>query len=351
LKLENTLLSWEDLTSITTFFPTLTTLVASSNDYTALTPHYLAHTITDLSLEGNNFHSISDLQPLTSLTSLRRLILKSNDISEILSTGTPPLVFSETVVEVDLSYNELSTWSFIDALVHVFPGLTSLRISHNPLFAALQSPDGRALSAEDGYMLTIARLGNLKTLNFSPISEKERLNAETYYLSLIAKELSFSPETKRDEIIKSHPRYDELCEEYGEPVVKREEGNINPNSLAARLIRFSFRLADKSGEEFETEVPLSFTAYTLLGIVGKHFGIPPMKCRLIWETGDWRPAPRTDGRIEDGWDSESSDEEEGLVEKGGLGMIMREVEILPGTKSLGTWIDGMEAVVRVERQT
>ena len=30
------------------------------------------------------------------------------------------------------------------------------------------------------------------------------------------------------------------------------------------------------------------------------------------------------------------------------GKVMREVEITPGTRSIGTWIDGVEATVRVE---
>jgi hypothetical protein len=44
----------------------------------------------------------------------------------------------------------------------------------------------------------------------------------------------------------------------------------------------------------------------------------------------------------DDWDSDGS-EDESREER-----IMREVEIVPGTRSIGTWIDGSEAVVRVE---
>lgn len=361
LKLEDTLLSWEELANITSTFYQLNSLVASNNAYSSLTSHYLTPTITDLTLEDNSFSSLSNLQPLTKLPNLQRLVLKLNKISEVTSPGATLPIFSPTVTEVDLSYNEISTWSFIDKLEAVFPGLLSLRISHNPLYSSLQAADGRALTAEDGYMLTLARLGNLKILNYSPIVEKERLNAESYYLSLIARELNFSPPQLQTQILASHPRYKWLCEEYGEPIVNRTENKINPNSLAARLIKFTFYLNDSidaaitreqpsSPQRFEKEIPMSFTAYTLLGIVSKNFGIPPAKLRLIWETGDWMHAPRPAGTLGEESDSESSDGDTDENSDGKGERVMREVEIVPGTKAIGNWIDGMEAIIRVQLQ-
>lgn len=339
LKLEGNLLPWEDIVNITHQFQALTTFSASSNRYSSLSSHVLIPTITDLTLEENLFPSLSTLESLTRLPNLQRLVLKSNKISDI---GTPPPVFSCTLKEVDLSFNEITTWSFVERLEHIFPGLVSLRVSHNPLYEALQAPDGRALTADDGYMLTLARLGNLKALNHSPISEKERLNAESYHLSLIVKEVQFAPENLQDQILRSHPRYRWLCEEYGEPDIKRSANAINPNSLAARLLRIKFRLASDEPRAHEVEIPMSCTVYTVLGVVGKQFGVMPMDCKLIWETGDWMPARRTMADVEEDWDSEDS-EDEAAANK-----VMREVEITPGTKSIGNWIDGMEATVRVE---
>ncbi|KAG9199810.1 hypothetical protein G6514_007924 [Epicoccum nigrum] len=340
LKLESDLLPWEDLVNITHQFSTLTTFSASSNFYSSLTPHVLNTTITDLTLEENLLPSLSALEPITKLPSLQRLVLKSNKISEI---GTPIPKFPQTLKEVDLSFNEISTWSFIEQLENVFSGLTSLRVSHNPLYEALHAPDGRKLTTDDGYMLTLARLGKIKTLNHSPISDKERLNAESYYLSLIVKEVQFTPEELGEQILASHPRYQWLCEEYGEPDMKRNKNAVNPNSLAARLLRLKCHLATDKTTVHELEIPMSCTAYTVLGVVGKQFGLMPMDCRLIWETGDWMSARTTMVDIEDdGWDSEDSEAETAM------GKVMREVEITPGTRSIGTWIDGMEAMVRVE---
>jgi hypothetical protein len=338
------------LTRLTHLFPALTTLVASSNLYTTLPPHTLNPNIADISLEENLLTCLSSLHPLTSLPHLRRLVLKSNDISTINSTPTStsspssPPIFSHTLTELDLSYNEITTWSFIDHLQHTFPGLTSLRISHNPLFANLQAADGKPLTPEDGYMLTLARLGNLQTLNYSPITAKERLNAESYYLSLIAREVSFAAESEQDKILATHPRYNWLCEEYGEPNIIRLENQINPNSLAARLLRIRLYQSGSVSKSVDVEIPMGFTAYTLLGMASKHFGIKPMKCRLVWETKDWMPAPRSEELEDEDWSSES----DGEVEKPAMNSVMREVEILGGTRSVGTWIEGKEATIRVE---
>lgn len=102
-------------------------------------------------------------------------------------------------------------------------------------------------------------------------------------------------------------------------------------------------------EKTELEIPKSFTAYALIGLVGKTFGLPPRRLRLIWETGDWMAPAKgvADGLVEEESDSESDSGESG-DEREARERVMREVEIVPGTRVVGTWIDGKEAVIRVE---
>ncbi|KAF9640164.1 hypothetical protein BFW01_g11970 [Lasiodiplodia theobromae] len=357
LSLEDTLLSWKDVASICSAFPSLTSLTLTNNAFDKLGQASLPSTITELILEKNYFTSLDDLRCLTKLPNLRSLRLKNNLITGILSPNPADdeaLVFSSSVSEVDLAHNSIDSWGFIDGLYSVFPGLTSLRISNNPLYHGLHAVDGKPLTADDGYMLTIARLGGLKIMNFSTISAKERLNAETYYLSQIAAELGNAPEGQESRVIATHRRYSELCAEYGEPTIVRLDANaVKPNSLAARLINFTFYPGEslkaklesdgKAVEEFSIELPRSFTVYSMLGVVGKRLELPPLDLRLFWETGDWVPAGE-EGAVEvEEWDS--SDEDEG---KAGEGTVVREVEWVAGTKMVGTWVEGMEARVRVE---
>jgi len=300
---------------------------------------------------------------LTTVGTLQKLGLKTNSICCLLNIpgqagegGRLP-TFTTNLQEVDLSYNAISSWEFIDRLDQVFPGMTTLRVSHNPLYENLKcAADGKKLLAEDGYMLTMARLGRLTQLNFSKvhlhecfprrvpadknlqITPKERLNAEAWYLSQIGFELSLASPTSAPTIISSHARYAELCEQYGEPTVKREtiSSGINPNALAARLITIVFRLGDSilnidtdyALRKAEVEIPRSFTIYNVLSIVGKKFKLPPMQLKLIWEDGDDASVPSN--------------------EAASGNSVPKEEVLVPRTRNLGTWIDGMTANVRVE---
>lgn len=172
LGLEDTLLSWEQVSSMTSAFPSLTSLTLTNNLFNKLDGALLPSTITELILEKNDFRSLSDLRCLTKLPNLRQLKLKENSISEVVSPDSAAdeaLVFPESTSDVDLAHNAIDNWGFIDALPSVFPGLTTLRISSNPLYHDLRAVDGKPLTTDDGYMLTIARLGRLQIMNFSTV--------------------------------------------------------------------------------------------------------------------------------------------------------------------------------------
>ena len=193
----------------------------------------------------------------------------------------------------------------------------------------------------------------LETLNFSKITEKERLNAENYYLRQIAAEISLAPEEQTAEILARHPRWTALCEEYGEPTISRapKPDEVDPRSLAARLVTITFSLHDeallsKPVRSWVKEVPKSFNVYTLLGMVGKKLDISPLKLALILETGEQDPVRKNtgDGSVE-WWDS---DEDEVVVLNDEANLVSREIELVAGTTALGTYIEGREARVRVE---
>lgn len=348
LSLEENLLTWEQAVKAFTMFPALESLILSKNLFETLAKEPSldeAHCITSLTLESNGFTALSDLTPLTSLPNLKRLLLKMNNIATLTAPDAAESgpIFPASLNDLDLSHNSISSWGLVNDLAATFPGLTSLRIARNPLYTNLQAPDGRSLTPNDGYLLTTARLPKLKSLNYSAISPKDALNASSYYLSLIAMELAFASEEESESIKKSHPRWEGLCEEYGEPHIKRSNSNVNPRSLDAQLLTMHVQ-AGKQEANHTFEIPKTSSTYTVFGLLGKHFGLSPMSTKLTWRTDDWEFANTVNFDIEDGlWDSEDEEEAENQAAKS-TGR-MREIEIYAGTKSIGDWIEDHEAFV------
>lgn len=130
-------------------------------------------TITKLHLERNAITSLAALAPLSQLKHLDSLFLRDNCIRSVRdepkkNTDERADAFQlATVTYVDLAYNEIDSWGFIDALPTVFPALTGLRISHNPLYEGKNGVF--TMGVDEGYMLTTGRLRTLKTLNFSTV--------------------------------------------------------------------------------------------------------------------------------------------------------------------------------------
>jgi tubulin-specific chaperone E len=388
LALDETLLDWHEISLIASTPHELQELSASTNQLSVLLPsNPLPDTLTTLVLEYNDFSSLSDLLGISTLQNLRNLHLKGNNISSVGSSassnkGVAPS-FPASLRYLDLSYNQVATWSFVDALQQCFPGMTSLRFAHNPIYdnpdsstaAFLQAPTtteaphaGKSNTAatEEAYMLTIGRLPTLQSLNFSTVTATDRLNAETFYLGRIVRQLASVPANSPAEgdILASHPRWKELCDIYGEPdVVRRSE--TNPAFLEARLIKVAFYLASDAGSERAKimEIPKSFDIYKVKSIVGIAFRHSPRKLRLVWETGEWDPVAGFDDAKSDSSDDESGDAEEvhrakqlaasGTLDpeqtKGHSGRwVKREVEISDGPRQFGFCVDGPNAKIRVE---
>ncbi|KAL1861585.1 hypothetical protein VTK73DRAFT_7008, partial [Phialemonium thermophilum] len=212
-------------------------------------------------------------------------------------------------------------------------------------------------------------------------------------------------------VLARHPRWAELCDVYGEPVVPGRRGvgrggaTVDSNSLEARLVGAELYLAsrggggkqgsEKSPEEREAprnrgndvkfvRIPKSFDVYAVKGIVGRLFGLPPLRLRLVWETGEWDPVAGYDeeemeqegkgsertGQGDDEDFMDSSDEEaweaererhEGQVGQDRSGAparrrrragrwVKREVELRDGPRQFGYCVDGSEVRIRVEVQ-
>jgi len=243
----------------------------------------------------------------------------------------------------------------------------------------------RPMTVDEAFMLTLARLASVTTVNYSKVSQQDRTNGELYYLSLIGKELSAYPESHEQRILAQHPRYRELCEIYGPPAIKRAGDSakggaaVNPRSVAARLVNFRFYLSPSSQfpdhvrkntgvQERTQEIPRTFDIYRVKAIVSRLFGLPPLSFRLIWETEEWDPVDEANVG-EDEWDSIVEEEEEDVgnmkndkgrktetntdkvvTREDGNKFVKREVELVDSTRQVGFLFsdDLREARVRVE---
>ncbi|PWY80595.1 tubulin-specific chaperone [Aspergillus heteromorphus CBS 117.55] len=382
LHLDDTLLTWEEVSALTYQFPALTSLSVSANQFSVLTTP-ISNTITRLTLENNDLASLSSIKSLAALPNLEHLSLRGNNISSIFnSPSDEPFHFPQSAHSIDLSRNKINSWGFVNLLTSIFPGLDTLRISGNPLYDQPIGPSSitgvpeKPMTVDESYMLTLARVASLQVLNYGKITDKDRSNGELYYLSLIGKEVSASPETAEQSILAAHPRYKELCEIYGQPVIRRVEagsaGAVNPRSIAARLVKLIFHLrrtaaasnsADiaQHGEPASTaeqsavktkEIPRSFDTYQVKAIVSRLFGLPPYTFKLVWETDELDPVSREKMEDDEDWDSEDDDAVQGHDEApaDGPGFVKREVELVDTTKDIGFWFqaDLAEARIRVE---
>jgi len=403
LGLADTLLEPAEISSLTSSLPALQTIILTNNELEAWesrTDATLPSTVHSIDLSNNNLTTLSSLAGILTLPSLHTLILRTNKIGSHPHPQPKPL--SQTLQTLDLRHNQISTWRPISSLPPSFPSLQNLLIASNPLYAHLTSAtdnNNTPLTPSDGYTLTLARLPLLQTLNYSTVTEKERLNAETYYLGTIARELanaSSSDEETRAAILSSHPRWEALCAEYGEPVVDvagrraGAGGEVDPGSLAARLVRVEFCLGgggggvggvggvgvpstqqalSSTGFTWTEDIPRSASIYSLLGRVGKRLDVRvPLGLRLVWETGERDPVGAVGGVGAGGragagggdgpeyWDSSDDDGENGDEDGDGDEVmanmkgqwVAREVELAAGTRAVGSYLEGRGGRVRVE---
>lgn len=155
-------------------------------------------------------------------------------------------------------------------------------------------------------------------------------------------------------VIAQHARYAELCQVYGEPIIQRSTtASINPNTLAARVVKITFRLDEDIHtlchtnarkvvmSSFVLAIPKSFTIYNVLGILGREIGLPPPLLSLVWETGEMEVVPVE----KDDWTD--FDEAQDIGPKPSL-MRLREEPLRPETRVIGSWIDYTQAIVRIE---
>ena len=387
--------------------------------------------LTSVILENNKFEDLSFLPILFGLfPSLASLSLQGNAISCL---GLDPSVSFPTFETLNLAGNKISDYSFIDDLPKLFPNLTSLRISRNPLYLQSHSQDevddlssgargSQAASAKSdstSYYLTLARIPSLKSLNYTTITQRDREEGEIYYLSVAEKEIRSllegsdaqdtpSREGKVALARQSHPLYSPLCVKYDRediiqafleaqsttkaPITSTETKShletYAPGTLGSRLVDAYFYIASPSSSTappFHRPLPTTISVYHLKSLIARHFHLPALSFKLIYESHEYDPvepihSTRNRGAGGAGsneeawagwgdWDVDNSEEEDHDdeivdVEDGGElgssmpGFIMREghrfkkreTEILDGMRPWGDFLDVDTAAIGGKRR-
>ncbi|KAI9890725.1 MAG: hypothetical protein M1814_003655 [Vezdaea aestivalis] len=350
--LDETLMSWIEVERATQYFPNLLSLSASLNLLHTIPSCSLPRTITKLTLDRNSIESLDSLSPLEDLPALETLQLRQNRIS-VISRSTSPFVLSTSIKSIDLSRNNINDWGFINSLSGAVPSLTNLGISPNPLFSGQKTGSVSGLSAEDAFLLTVARLQGLQMLNYSQIRQADRQNAELHYLSSIARTLSQEPLHMESQILSEHPRWAELCQVYGTPAINRHgAADLNRRSLGAQLIELDVCLTkgvatspDVEGSCTKILVPRFWDIYKIKAHLGRKLGFLGMQSRLILKTSIWEP--QKGGGILNAyaqWEYEDNVAVEESIGK----WVTGEEELVDSMNPLSFWIDGKQGTVRIE---
>ncbi|KAL3765414.1 hypothetical protein ACHAWU_002332 [Discostella pseudostelligera] len=214
------------------------------------------------------------------LPKLESLILNDNVIEHIPPTEGKATIFS-ALASLQLAGTSISSWSSIDSL-HSLPSLRSLRLRNTPLTSSMGVGEVRSV--------VIARLPNLELFNASPISERERTEAERRYVSNVARELLMtstsgalpSDETQananQNEIHARHPRFHLLLEKHKEtmmPSISRsgQSGQANIGDDVIGITIRSMAASSCDMEPLRKRIPTSLKVGRIKAMCAREFGL------------------------------------------------------------------------------
>ena len=294
-------------------FPALKTLWLSQNElfhFATDSPHLSLPLVENVVLENNHFRDISQLSGLFLVfPNTKSMTLQGNKIESVNmlhQIPTPSSVYDiyPSIEFLNLADNNITAWNFIDALPSIFPNLTSLRISKNPIYdSGPLNHESTTKPSDTSYYLTLARVPNLKILNYTTLTPRDREEGEIYYLSVAEKEIRSQLCTAAGHVDQKvqaaslYPLYESLCAKYdrepipltlNEVLTKPSTPNYAPGTLGARLINCTFYIPS-SNQTFTRLLPPSLSVYTLKALLHRHFHLRPLSFTLIYESPELDP--------------------------------------------------------------
>ncbi|KAL9715277.1 hypothetical protein Ac2012v2_001938 [Leucoagaricus gongylophorus] len=232
LRLNNTLMTWQNILRTIMNMPALQELECGYNRFTEACFYSDDHVnlttpVHTLNLDNNQIGGWRNVYlSFLDFPSLARVILANNQIENI--PFPMPRDKLLQLKQLSLSFNCLESWCNIHALAAWAPSLESLTLSGNPIMD----------HSQNARPLIIARLATLQVLDGASISEKERRNAELYYLSCIVNQGSMPDHQQTQE----HSRWQDLCLKYGKPdttLAKAASDTLKNRLMELRIYRTS----------------------------------------------------------------------------------------------------------------
>ncbi|KAJ3299684.1 hypothetical protein HDU76_006248 [Blyttiomyces sp. JEL0837] len=347
LALNYTQLPWSEVEKLAPFLPNLEELYMGFNELTTLGYPDVLETngnittkkpaefpkLRVLSLETNQLTSWNEVSYLVSesFPNLESLFLNSNLIDNISASSTSTSF--KCLRYLNLSSNKIPSWSSIHALNSITT-LTDMRLKNNPILSVVSTPALEQASTtttttmtdsqtsynagRDSHMDLIARLGNALSINGSPISKKDRADAELYYLNRVARwivmvwaaagapkptsgdvgedqvkinanvpmHLAHALKVYADVIQREHPRFYNLVQVHGMPEIEKPEETTQV--LKDRLLEVCFVLCE-GGSDLDTtavkkvlkKVPLAMTMRAVRALAGRVLGVSGKGFRMV----------------------------------------------------------------------
>lgn len=278
------------------FFPNLEELCATENDFSdlgfvslklispaesnELTPSPI-HGFSKLSLLDLSdccISSWSHLERLRLLPNLESLIVNENGIESLDCGNAQNDSYFPALTALHIVQNLIEKWEQIEPITNL--NVTSLRFRNNPISKEMGQSEFRSL--------TIARLPKINFLNASPVTIKERIEAERRYIRVIGRILlgvstksstdcdneSIASE-KKSLLLKENPRFEELVKKHKDSMVGLSN-EAKCENLAADTINVTIICMAASGctiEPLHKRLPNSLKVGRLKSMCARAFQV------------------------------------------------------------------------------
>jgi len=289
-------MTWNQIINLSSGLPNLTSVHACFNGIERLeNPRYgkVLTSIQLLNLEGNKL-DWHEIEKLSTLENLETLIINNNRISKIHVRKRDGIIGFQSLKAISLSYNEISEWLSINELGHL-TSLNTIKFKANPLCKGESPIDIR-------YEL-IARLKQVKIINGSEVTVRERKDAELLYLKKYSSAWRDSGGNEElvnaklsNEFEENHPRFIELIKIYGPPITSVKKATRLKDNLIS--LHFKCVTLDESKTAIK-KVPVTMTIQQLKNLIQRMFKVKAFDQRLSFHDSKTKKDVELDDSLKD----------------------------------------------------